>query len=67
MKNTKNIWYAVMSDREDSDWGTGSYSLAIAKDMARSYRAAGDTEAYIAVIEEGDDPVAIDEITELDD
>lgn len=63
----KKIWYAVMSNREDNDWGTGSYDLGKAMRMVREYRAGGDAEAYIAVIEEGDDPTCIDEITDLDD
>ena len=24
---TKNYWYAVLTDNEDNDWGTGSYDL----------------------------------------
>lgn len=63
----KKIWYAVMSNREDNDWGTGSYDLDEAKSIAREYRAGGNAEAYIAMIEEGDDPTCIDEITDLDD
>ncbi len=56
------IWYAVMRDREDNDWGYGSFDLEEAKAMARNL--GGD--AYIVVIDDGDDPVAIDEITDLD-
>lgn len=61
------LWYAVMKDREDTDWGTGSHDLDEAKAMARKYRALGDEDAYVAAIEEGDDPTCIDEIHELDD
>lgn len=43
----RNIWYAVMRDNDDNDWGTGSTrkreALKIAKDTS--------PEAYIAVIE----------------
>lgn len=39
-------WYAVMMDREDTDWGTGSFDLAEAKAMASKY-----PEAFIAVID----------------
>lgn len=61
-------WYAVMIDREDTDWGTGSYDLAEALDMARSYRASGDEEAYVAVIEESEyDAVCIDEIHDIEE
>lgn len=56
------IWYAVMRDREDNDWGYGSFDLEEAKKMARNM--GGD--AYIVVIDDGDDPVAIEEITDLD-
>jgi len=48
MKNN-NIWYAVMMDREDNDWGTGSYDLEEAIAMVRKYRASGDTEASISL------------------
>lgn len=56
------IWYAVMRDRDDNDWGYGSFDLEEAKKMARDL--GGD--AYIVVIDDGDDPVAIEEITDLD-
>lgn len=55
-------WYAVMKDRDDDDWGTGSYDLDEAKTMARQYGA----EAYIAVIEESENPVCVDEIEQKD-
>lgn len=37
------LWYAVMRDTEDTDWGAGSYDLDEAKAMARKYRTLGDT------------------------
>lgn len=53
---TNNYWYAVMMDRDDNDWGTGSYDLEKAKEMLlRDY-----PDGYIAVIE---NDVCIDEIT----
>lgn len=52
-------WYAVMRNREDNDWGYGSHDLDKAKKMVLNF---GDSEAYIAVIADGDDPVCIDEI-----
>ena len=56
-------WYAAMRDREDDDWGTGSYNLDEAKDMARKM----GTESYIAVIEESEyDNVCINEIKQED-
>lgn len=48
-------WYAVLSDEEDNDWGTGSYSLEEAKEMVKRY-----PEGRIAVIEEGNDPICVD-------
>ena len=54
----KKLWYAVMRDREDNDWGTGSYNLEEAREMVKRY-----PEGYIAVIDEGDgDPICVDEI-----
>lgn len=55
-------WYAVMRDRDDDDWGYGSYNLDEAKQMARNY---GD-EAYIAVIEESENSVCVEEIRQED-
>lgn len=52
-------WYAVMRDKEDNDWGYGSDSLRKAERMALDM----GPEAYIAVIEEGDDPICVREIT----
>ena len=56
------MWYAVMMDREDSDWGYGSHDLDEAKAMCKAQKA-DHPAAYIAVIEEGEDPVCVDEIT----
>lgn len=55
-------WYAVMKDKEDSDWGTGSFEIEEAKKMAVSM----GPEAYIAVIEEGEDPICIRTIEQED-
>lgn len=55
-------WYAVLRDEEDNDWGTGSYVLDEAKEMAIGY----GEKAYIAVIYEDDNPVCIDEIYQDD-
>lgn len=41
-------WYAVMTDRDDSDWGYGSYDLEEAKEMLVGLCV---DEGYIAVIE----------------
>ena len=52
-----NYWYAVMKDNDDTDWGYGSYDLAEAKEMVSKY-----PEGYIAVIDEGGDPICVEEI-----
>ena len=58
MKNS--IWYAVMRNRDDSDWGYGSHEIKEAIRMAESLE---DDEAYIAVIDESkNDPFCIGEI-----
>lgn len=49
-------WFAVLRDEED-DWGTGSYDLDEAIKMAKE----GDYE-QIAFIEEGSDPICVDEL-----
>lgn len=59
-----DIWYAVMMDREDTDWGYGSHFLPEAKEMAREYRNS-HPDAYIAAIDESNS-FAVDEITDLD-
>lgn len=64
MKATDKIWYAVVKDTEDNDWGYGSYDRAEALRMARALR---DADAYVVVIEDGSDPVAADEIHDLED
>lgn len=56
------LWYAVMQDNQDTDWGYGSENIIVAKAKAQN---CGD-EAYIVVIENGKDPVAVDEIHDLE-
>jgi hypothetical protein len=54
----RNLWYAVMKDENDDDWGTGSYNLDEAREMLDRY-----PEGYIAVIDEStDNPVCVEEI-----
>lgn len=50
-------WYAVEMDRDDNDWGTGSYDFDEAVKMAKRMGAE-----IIAVIEMGDDPICVEEI-----
>lgn len=54
-----------MMDLEDNDWGTGSHDLKEATEKVLAYRAAGCPDAYIAVIDDGSDPVCVDEIHEF--
>lgn len=53
------LWYAVMKDADDNDWGYGSYDKDEAIKMAKAFNSP---DAYIAVIEEGNDPICVDEI-----
>ena len=57
MKNT--MWYAVMRDNDDTDWGTGSNNMDEAIEMAKKYRADGYEDAYIAVIDDEGDPICL--------
>ena len=59
----QKLWYAVMRDREDDDWGYGSYDIEEAKQMLTEEESP---EAYIAVIAEGENPVCVDEILRED-
>lgn len=58
------LWYAVMRDLEDNDWGTGSYDLDEARAKVNELRDDGYTDAYIAVIDMHNeaDPVCVEEI-----
>ena len=57
------IWYAALRDREDTDWGYGSLERTKAEKMALDMDSA---DAYIAVIDDSDDPVCIGEIQQDD-
>ena len=54
-------WYAILMDSQDNDWRTGSYDLNEAMEMARDRGAI-----EIAVIEEGGDPICIEEMPMYD-
>ena len=56
------MWYAVMMDKEDNDWGYGSYDQAEAMRMMYDARKNDYPDAYIAVIAEGDDPICVCEL-----
>lgn len=67
-ENNMKIWYAVMMDKEDNDWGTGSHDLGEAIAMVRRYRDDGNPDAYIAIIDEsGVAPFCIDEIHDIEE
>ena len=52
------LWYAVMRDNDDTDWGYGSDDLAKAQEMLKVY-----PDGYIAVIDEsGSEPMCVEEI-----
>lgn len=63
--NANNVWYAVMTDRQDTDWGFGSADREEAEKMVVN-RLDTCPDAYIAVIEGGEDPVCVEEITPED-
>ena len=58
----ENKWYAVMKDRDDNDWGYGSADRDEAERMVVNMAEIGNRDGYIAVIEEGDDPICVEEI-----
>lgn len=57
------LWYAIQYDENDNDWGTGSYNLDEAKDMAIAFGCS-----RIAVVDETNDGQCVDVIEmEMDD
>lgn len=61
IEENKRLWYAAVTD-DDNDCGCGSFNIDEAKELCKRY---GD-DYYIAVIEEGNDPVCIREIRRED-
>lgn len=57
------LWYAVLRDREDNDWGYGSKYRTTAEKMAMDMES---DDAYIAVIDDENDPICIGEIEQGD-
>lgn len=55
----ENKWYAVMLDRDDNDWGTGSFDRDEAERMVVNMAEVGNRDGYLAVIE---NDVCVDEI-----
>ena len=64
---SEKLWYAVMRDEFDDDWGTGYEDRESAVELALHMRRHGEEKAYIAVIADGRDPVCIGTITDLED
>lgn len=63
MKEQKHIWYAIMMDNDDTDWGTGTYDRDEAISRVEALKQDGYPEAYIAVIDiSTDNPVCVEEI-----
>ncbi len=63
----KSIWYAVMYDSDDTDYGYGSYDFEDAKSKLESFVEGGYKDANIAVVDmSGREPMCIDTLT-LDD
>ena len=62
----RTIWYALMQDRDDTDWGTGTYDKQEAIEKVKSWRQDGYPDAYIAVIDEsGNEPMCVEEIRDF--
>ena len=59
-------WYAVLREQDDHDWGTGSEFYGEAVAMVKKLHQDGYQDAYIAVIEDGPDPICINEIRDID-
>lgn len=59
------LWYAVCRDNGDTDWGYGNENLEVAKSMARKMRDNGNPDTVIVVVDDGADPVALEEITDF--
>ena len=65
-RNITDLWYAVMADREDTDWGDGTWSRWDAVEKAKYLRYHGYPEAYVAVIDDSTaNPVCVEEIHDL--
>lgn len=57
-------WYAIMMDLDDQDWGTGTFDKEEAIRRVRDLRP-DYPDAYIAVIQEGNDPICVEEIHDI--
>lgn len=61
--NVNHLWYAVMRDRNDDDWGYGTPYYHDALLMLKPF-FCNDPTAYIAVIDDSNpaNPTCIDEL-----
>lgn len=59
----KNLWYAIMMDNDDTDWGYGTFERSQAVARVKELQEDGCPDAYIAVIDGG---VCVEEIRNLD-
>lgn len=57
------LWYAVLMDKDDNDWGYGSFNEEEAYKMVKPFIKDG---GYIAVIDDSNDPICIKEIHEFE-
>lgn len=60
------LWYALMTDNDDADWGTGTFALEEAIEKAKQWRNSRYPDAFIAVIVEDCTPICVEEIREFD-
>ena len=61
----RKLWYAIMQDNDDQDWGIGSHDKTEAIERVLGMRNEYH-DAYIAVIDEsGNEPMCIEEIREF--
>lgn len=51
------MWYTVLYDREDTDWGFGSYDFDTALVCARRLKENGNPDVVIGVVEGVNDKV----------
>lgn len=59
----KKLWYAIQIGADDNDWGYGFETMEEAEAKAQEIAQDHPEDLVrIAVIEEGDDPICIDEI-----
>ena len=59
----KKLWYAIQIGADDNDWGYGFETMEEAEAKAQEIAQDHPEDLVrIAVIEEGNDPICVDEI-----